>query len=67
MPEPTALEARRGEYKGHPTLSIVRFNPDTGKEYVLLTFGLNKAEALIECMDEIESFVREHREGRASE
>lgn len=44
--------AERGEYKGHPTLTI-----KDGNGRNVLTFGARKAEAIIAVWDEIDEFV----------
>jgi predicted transcriptional regulator len=45
----------KSTYKGHPTIKISKVT-DNG-EYKVISFGLNKAKAILECIDAIRDFV----------
>lgn len=44
-----------GEYKGYPTLKICYMRDD--EERTLISFGVKKAEAIIDHWDDIVAFV----------
>lgn len=51
---------REGEYKGYPTLSIKYMDKD-GEERTLISFGVRKAEAICDHIDEIRVFAEKNR------
>jgi hypothetical protein len=46
---------REGEYKGYPTLSICYMRDE--EEKTLISFGVKKAEAICDHIDEIRVFA----------
>ncbi len=50
---------KEGEYKGYPTLSICYMRDD--EEKTLISFGVKKAEGLLEHYDEIRQFVENNQ------
>jgi hypothetical protein len=50
------LTATVSEYKGNPILSL----PVAGSTKYPFTFGLNKAKAILEYLDDIKKFVEEN-------
>lgn len=50
---------QRGEFNGHPTLSFKRNKDD---EKFWFGFGVSKAEAILENIEELKKFVAEHGE-----
>jgi len=49
---------KKGEFKGFPVLSICYMKDD--EERTLVSFGLKKAEGILEHSDEIAKFVEEN-------
>ena len=43
------------EYEGHKLIEI--WKESKGKEYKQLSFGIGKAQAILDCLDEIKSFA----------
>jgi len=58
--------AEEGEFKGYPTITFF-----TGREYkgeeVRVTMGLDKAQAVDDCIDALRAFVDKHTGGRKHE
>ena len=50
------LSATVGEYKGNAIISL----PVSGSTKYPFTFGLNKAKAVLEYLDDIKKFVEEN-------
>ena len=50
---------REGEYKGYPTLSICYMRDE--EEKTLISFGVKKAEAICDHIDEIRVFAEKNR------
>ncbi|GEM_PF-253096 len=48
--------AKIGEFKGNPVISL----PVGGSDRYPFTFGLSKAKAILEYIDDIRKFVEEH-------
>lgn len=48
------LVIKEQEFKGNPIFSIFRNETD---EIPLVSFGLNKAKAIVECIGDIENFI----------
>lgn len=48
--------AVRGEFRGNPTISLVR----EGKEKWPFSFGVEKASLIVEHIDEIKKFVEDN-------
>lgn len=46
------FKVETSEFKGHKTISIV-----DGYDRRVISFGLNKAKAILACVSEIQSFV----------
>ncbi|HPN37147.1 MAG TPA: hypothetical protein PL041_02005 [Melioribacteraceae bacterium] len=46
-----------GEYKGSPVITIFT---DSNPPYNKFTFGVNKAKAIFNYLDEIKKFVEDH-------
>lgn len=53
---------KEGEYKGRPTVSLLK-TPDD--EYPF-SFGLKKAKLILENIDEIAAFVQKHDSGETT-
>ena len=53
---------REGEYKGYPTLSICYMRDD--EEKTLISFGVKKAEAICDLIDEIRVFAEKNGKGK---
>ena len=51
--KPAAIQ---GEYKGSPTITIFVSNNENFK----FTFGLGKAKAIVEYLDDIKKFIEEN-------
>lgn len=47
----------KGEFKGRP---IISFKRDEDDEKFWFGFGVGKAEAILEHIDEVKAFVEEH-------
>lgn len=56
MADEAKKEAKIGEFKGNPVISL----PVGGSDRYPFTFGLSKARAVIEFFDDIKKFVDEH-------
>lgn len=52
-------KVERKTYKGNAVLSISKAT-DSG-EYNVISFGLNKAKAILECQEAIKEFVEENQ------
>ena len=50
------MQATIGEYKGNAIISL----PVSGSNKYPFTFGLNKAKAVLEFLDDIKKFVEEN-------
>ena len=50
---------KEGEYKGYPTLSICYMRDD--EERTLISFGVKKAEGILEHIDDIRKFVDDNQ------
>ncbi len=50
------MPVKTGEYKGFPTISLLKDEQDARP----FTFGLGKAKLIIENIDEIKKFVEEN-------
>lgn len=50
------MPVKTGEYKGHPTISLMKDEEDMRP----FTFGLGKAKLIIDNIDEIKKFVEEN-------
>jgi hypothetical protein len=50
------MPVKIGEYKGHPTISLLKDEEDMRP----FTFGLGKAKLIIDNLDEIKKFVEEN-------
>lgn len=50
------MPVKTGEYKGHPTISLMKDDEDMRP----FTFGLGKAKLIIDNIDEIKKFVEEN-------
>ena len=50
------LPATVGEYKGNPIISL----PVAGSTKYPFTFGVNKAKAILEYLDDIKKFVEDN-------
>ncbi len=48
--------AKIGEFKGNPVISL----PVGGSDRYPFTFGLSKAKAILEYIDDIKKFVEDH-------
>jgi len=55
---------KNGEYKGFPVLSINYMKDD--EERTLISFGVKKAEGILEHSDEIAKFVEENSREKKS-
>ena len=53
---------REGEYKGYPTLSICYMRDE--EEKTLISFGVKKAEAICDLIDEIRVFAEKNGKGK---
>ena len=55
-------ETYEKEFKGHPLFCIVigEFKGEKNE----FSFGVNKAKAILACVEEIEAWVEEHTAGR---
>jgi hypothetical protein len=54
------MPVKTGEYKGHPTISLMKDEEDMRP----FTFGLGKAKLIIDNIDEIKKFVEENSSQR---
>lgn len=55
---------KTGEFKGNPTFSVLTgINSSTGEEY-WFSFGLKKAQAILENIDALRKWVDKHENGR---
>lgn len=55
-------EVKYTEYKSHPIMEIITWTGNDGKTSGI-SFGVKKAQAILEHIEEIEEFVAEHTEG----
>ena len=54
---------KTGEYKGSPTFSVLTGVSQKGEEY-WFTFGVKKAQAILENIDALRAWVDKHERGR---
>lgn len=57
-------EPTREEFHGHPTIALPLLGRDDGKA---VRFGLKKAEAILQYVDEIKAFVEENKDSASEE
>jgi len=51
-----------GEFKGRKILSIYAVQKNTGKNIRIASFGVNKAIAIIDRIDDIKAFIERNKE-----
>jgi hypothetical protein len=56
--------AEEGEFRGYPTITFFTGREYNGKE-VQITMGLDKAQAVDDCIDDLRMFIDKH--GRKSD
>ena len=59
-----SFKAEQSVFKGSPTLTI---NDEDNKEYPrVISFGVRKAKAILECIEELKAFVELNKSKEAS-